>query len=93
MLEDDLKTGIILARWHSLTGGVAAHGALIALRAVGTIVRSVFGTRRSSLAFLDRLAKFQSIILTSDTTRWNVTVYYLRDCVADYSLAPRSLRS
>jgi len=74
MLGDELKTGIILARWHSLVGGVAAHGALIALRAVGTIVRSVFGARRSPLTLLDGLAKFQSMILTSDITRRNVTI-------------------
>jgi hypothetical protein len=77
MPGDDLKTGIILARWHGLAGGVAAHGAFIALRAVGAIVRSVFGARGSPLTFLDRFAKFQSMILTSDLTRWNGTACYL----------------
>ncbi len=76
-LGDELKTGIILVRWHSLAGGVAAHGALIAVRAVGTIVRSVFGARRSPLTLLDRLAKFQSMILTSDVTSWNVPACYV----------------
>ena len=73
MLGDELKTGIILARWHSLVGGVAAHGALIAHRAVGSIICSVFGARGSPLTLLDRLAKFQPVSLTSDITRWNVT--------------------
>jgi len=62
--RSELEIGIILARWRSLAGGFAAHSALIAFLAVGTIVGSVFGTRRLWLNLLEGLAKLQSLNLT-----------------------------
>ena len=74
---DELEIGIILARWRSLAGGFTAHGSLIAFWTVGAIVWSVFGARRSRSTFLDGLAKFQSMNLTSGITSWSVTAFYV----------------
>ncbi len=89
----ELETGIILARWHGLNCGFAAHCALIAFWAVGAVVGSVFGARRSSLTFLGGLAKFQSANLTSEVTSRDVTAFYGCVCPTDSSLASRSLKS